>query len=58
MAPVNLYPDLASNVPTTLLVVDDDEMNRLILGNIFASQYTIQEASNGREGLEKILAGP
>ena len=58
MAPVNLYPDLASNVPTTLLVVDDDEINRLILGNIFASQYTIQEASNGREGLEKILAGP
>ena len=51
MAPVNLYPDLASRVPTTLLVVDDDEMNRCILGNIFASHYSIQEAANGKEGL-------
>lgn len=58
MAPVNLYPDLASRVPTTLLVVDDDEMNRCILGNIFASHYSIQEAANGKEGLEMILAGP
>ena len=58
MAPVNLYPDLASKVPSTLLVVDDDEMNRCILGNIFAPYYSIQEAADGKEGLEMILAQP
>ena len=58
MAPANLYPDLASKVPSTLLVVDDDEMNRCILGNIFAPYYSIQEATDGKEGLEMILAQP
>lgn len=58
MAPANLYPDLASKVPSTLLVVDDDEMNRCILGNIFAPYYSIQEAADGKEGLEMILAQP
>ena len=39
-----------------LLIVDDDEMNRAILANIFETIYIIEEAENGREGLERILA--
>ena len=42
----------------TLLIVDDDEFNRAILDNLFAPYYPIQEAENGRQGLEAILAGP
>lgn len=47
-------PDSAA--PETLLIVDDDEMNRAILENIFAGQYRIEQAENGRQGLESILA--
>ena len=42
----------------TLLIVDDDVINRGILENIFLPFYTIEEAENGRVGLEKILAEP
>lgn len=42
----------------TLLIVDDDAINRGILENIFSPYYTIEEAENGREGLEKILSHP
>lgn len=38
----------------TILIVDDDEMNRAILEQIFASRYQVAEADNGRSGLEKI----
>ncbi len=38
-----------------ILIVDDDVINREILKNIFSDQYTFEEASNGREGLAKIL---
>nr|WP_317401485.1 HD domain-containing phosphohydrolase [uncultured Gemmiger sp.] len=41
-----------------LLIVDDDEFNRAILDNLFAPYYTIQEAENGRQGLDAILDGP
>lgn len=47
-----------SAAPETLLIVDDDEMNRAILENIFAGQYRIEQAENGRQGLESILADP
>lgn len=40
---------------STILIVDDDEINRGILANIFSASYGIDEAENGREGLEKIL---
>ncbi len=43
-------------LPDTLLIVDDVEMNRAILAEIFKDAYRIQEAENGREGLEKIRA--
>lgn len=38
--------------------MDDDEFNRAILDNLFAPYYTIQEAENGRQGLDAILDGP
>ncbi len=41
-----------------LLIVDDDEINRGILDNIFSPYYAIREAENGREGLDAILAAP
>lgn len=40
-----------------LLIVDDSELNRALLANIFESTYEIQEAENGKEGLALILAG-
>ena len=40
----------------TILIVDDDEMNRAILENLFSSFYAVEEAENGREGLEKLTA--
>lgn len=39
-----------------LLIVDDSELNRDILANIFGSTYQIVMAENGREGLEKLRA--
>lgn len=38
-----------------ILIVDDDEINRGILGNIFSQYYSIDEACDGEEGLRKIL---
>lgn len=37
---------------SSILIVDDDEMNCDILGNIFESEHGILTASNGKEGLE------
>ena len=42
----------------TVLIVDDDEINRAILENIFSRYYDIQEAEDGRAGLWELLAGP
>lgn len=36
-----------------LLIIDDSEVNRVILTEIFCSNYKIIEAENGKEGLEK-----
>lgn len=33
-----------------LLIVDDEEINRTILANIFAPQYRILQAKDGMEG--------
>ncbi len=37
-----------------ILIVDDDFINRELLKNIFSSQYTFEEASDGKEGLLQI----
>ena len=39
----------------TVLIVDDSELNRAILKEIFKESYEIMEAENGRECLEKLL---
>lgn len=40
----------------TLLIVDDEEINRAILANIFSPEYAIMEAENGQDGLSAIRA--
>ena len=40
------------------MIIDDDPINRGILKNIFETYYDIEEAENGRIGLEKIHADP
>lgn len=39
----------------TILIVDDDPINRKVLGKLFSGDYEIEEAENGLEGMEKIL---
>ncbi|MCH5276379.1 MAG: response regulator [Desulfovibrionaceae bacterium] len=43
-----------SIVPNTILIVDDDEINRDILSNIFETSYSVQTVENGKEGLDAI----
>ena len=38
----------------TLLIVDDSELNRAILREIFYREYRIEEAENGRQALEAV----
>ena len=35
-------------IPECMLIIDDDEINRGILDNIFSPFYTIEEAENGK----------
>ena len=41
-----------------ILIIDDEEINRAILSNIFAPQYQVLEAADGQSGLDMILAAP
>lgn len=50
----DLSQALARHPHQTLLIIDDVEMNRAILAEIFRSRYRIIEAGNGREGLEAL----
>ena len=51
-----LYPnDNASS--NTILIVDDDMINRKILGKIFSGYYKVEEAENGRVGIERLMDG-
>lgn len=43
-------------VPDTILIADDDVINRAILNEIFKDTYRIEEAENGEECLKKLLA--
>ena len=53
------YPELApQETQGTLLIVDDDEINRAILEQIFSPFYAVRQAEDGQEGLEAILAAP
>lgn len=42
-------------VADTILIVDDDVVNRTILGKLFSAFYTVIEAENGYMGMEQIL---
>ena len=46
----------AGQEPDTILIVDDDEINRAILENIFSPFYAIEERENGKLGLEAALS--
>ena len=41
----------------TILIVDDDAINRKVLGKIFSQYYAVEEAGNGRAGLEQLMGG-
>ena len=41
--------------PGTILIVDDDPVNRKILGKLYSQFYTIKEAEDGCAGLAQIL---
>lgn len=38
--------------PNSLLIVDDIELNRIVIGNIFKKEYTIFEADSGESALQ------
>jgi len=46
------------NLANTILIVDDDAINRKVLGKIFSPYYKVEEAANGREGIDKLMSGP
>ncbi len=52
-----LHP-IEQGLSGTILIVDDDVVNRKILGKIFSSLYNVEEAGDGREGLKKLLSSP
>ena len=43
-----------SAIPDTILIVDDNEINRAVIANIFEDNYRISEATGGLEALEMI----
>lgn len=42
----------------TLLIIDDDEINRGLLSLIFSPRYAIEEADDGLSGLKAVLTHP
>lgn len=44
----------SQKAPDTIVIVDDNELNRDVLNNIFAADFFIKTAENGQEALEKI----
>jgi EAL domain-containing protein (putative c-di-GMP-specific phosphodiesterase class I)/DNA-binding response OmpR family regulator len=45
---------MANDKKRTVLVVEDNEMNRELLGELLADDYTVLEAENGLVGLEQL----
>lgn len=50
----NTHPG-GNQASSTILIVDDDAINRKILGKLFSDYYTVLEAEDGLKGLEQIL---
>lgn len=51
------YKYLLHDEADSILIVDDDPVNRKILGKLFSSYYTVVEAEDGYAGMEQILHG-
>ncbi len=51
------YKCLKRDGADSILIVDDDPVNRKILGKLFSTYYKVIEAENGQEGLNHILYG-
>ncbi len=51
------YKSLVNNGADSILIVDDDPVNRMILRKLFSSYYTVIEAEDGYAGMEQILHG-
>lgn len=47
--------EMQAKVADTILIADDDEINRAILTNIFAPTYRVREARDGEEALMMLL---
>ena len=48
--------DVSNSASNTILIVDDDVINRQNLRELFSESYAVQEAENGPQGIEAILA--
>src|SRR5687768_16715873 len=50
---------VANSVPPRVLVVDDEEKNRMLLkDSLEVKGFEVDEAANGREALERVAAHP
>lgn len=49
---------MPQKVPSSVLIIDDEEINRGILKNVLHGTYSILEAANGAEGLKQIESHP
>jgi len=56
--PMSILEEGGAPSVNTLLIVDDDAINRKILCKIFAEDYAVQEAENGPQAIKEILADP
>ena len=50
--------DAGAHSQGRVLIVDDEQINRLILENLFVGTYDVDEAADGQEALDKITAEP
>lgn len=49
---------IREDVADTVLIVDDEEINRAILGNLLFDLYEVEEAEDGKDAISKLLANP
>jgi signal transduction histidine kinase/CheY-like chemotaxis protein len=56
-APLPPAPVLSSNVPRSILIVDDDDFSRLVVQRCLPASSQVTVASNGRDALDAARAG-